>query len=1097
VDTGKNGEVMLRLFPTAKYDLIIYDLGLTDINGLGVLRYLKRVSSAVKVIVLSSHPSNEQRTEAEKAGAFLYLEKPIDYLTLRKAIEVAFGLPRSEANTEESHAETTPTGPKITDLENFARSEEIDNTLRRARRFALASPLRPPRITPFKLFFGLAEGGRVEVDYVRTPQFLWKELSARGEDVYLRALQQQFPGLVHSGEHQGRVIDTIAAEVELVTSEVIDVFKLAEEFAGRTVRVIPSFPETEEFVSFRHVPPEIGARHLLAALLIRKTFVLQTPSTMWLTVFGFKDSEAAAFQKRFYDFVVKSRPEDDHEAWRRILIEEAEPKTADTQPTVAGFMADDWSGDDLLNITGDVNALASLVAAYSVEPPLSIGLFGDWGSGKSHFMRQMKKRVETLSRQARESGLLQRDLGYYKNIVQIEFNAWHYIEGNLWASLVDHIFANLKLSDKELPQYAEERRNKLIQELGIKEDLKKKVDSQVEACEQELRKVEERKEQAQSDLNNASTQLEDFRQQAKASLETLTVAVKITAEEKELLNRLGIHAGESINGAEVRKNYDELKGRWNRIKAQWLLFRSDKRVGRRYLLSGLTVLFVVGGPLLLKFGTVPRVPTAVLSILGFVTTFIVAAKPAWEQFQKTLKALEKRDQEVERERLKRISELESKVNALGSEVVAAKLKSDTVGKEIEQLRADIDATSSSRILAEFIEDRAAASDYRRHLGLLALIRRDFEKLRSLFEQQRKEEEAGTEATDDRIKINRIVLYIDDLDRCPPERVVQVLQAIHLLLAFPLFVVVVGVDSRWITRSLQQSYEWLRETDELIGNNGDKLPENGITATGGATPHDYLEKIFQIPFWLRSMNEDACVEFLDGLTKDTSLRVQTESASEPPASKAKTIEPVSNNRVVELVNDSGSSVEVVHRENEGEGLKPDKKPDMRPDRKPDLAPRSLTFTDKEIEYMKTLVPLIGRSPRAVKRFLNCYRLIKVGLEPEEFEDFVGEQGESPSYKAAMILLGIVTGAPTASSYVIEELKKWKPENRAAAGIEYITSVLNNDTDLQQQPDAERLYSFLKSHDFGKPSDQLFKELLNFGPRCSRFSFKLSRAEAAKR
>ena len=43
--------------------------------------------------------------------------------------------------------------------------------------------------------------------------------------------------------------------------------------------------------------------------------------------------------------------------------------------------------------------------------------------------------------------------------------------------------------------------------------------------------------------------------------------------------------------------------------------------------------------------------------------------------------------------------------------------------------------------------------------------------------------------------------------------------ISLVLAFPLFVVVVGVDSRWITRSLKQSYEWLQEADEIIANGG--------------------------------------------------------------------------------------------------------------------------------------------------------------------------------------------------------------------------------------------------------------------------------------
>jgi len=45
-------------------------------------------------------------------------------------------------------------------------------------------------------------------------------------------------------------------------------------------------------------------------------------------------------------------------------------------------------------------------------------------------------------------------------------------------------------------------------------------------------------------------------------------------------------------------------------------------------------------------------------------------------------------------------------------------------------------------------------------------------------------------------LQRIVLYVDDLDRCPPTKVVDVLRATHLLLALPLFVVIVAVDPRW-------------------------------------------------------------------------------------------------------------------------------------------------------------------------------------------------------------------------------------------------------------------------------------------------------------
>ncbi|NVZ67503.1 hypothetical protein HX867_35930, partial [Pseudomonas gingeri] len=60
-------------------------------------------------------------------------------------------------------------------------------------------------------------------------------------------------------------------------------------------------------------------------------------------------------------------------------------------------------------------------------------------------------------------------------------------------------------------------------------------------------------------------------------------------------------------------------------------------------------------------------------------------------------------------------------------------------------------------------------------------------------------------TADEISFKRIVIYIDDLDRCPPEKVVDVLQAVHLLLTFPIFVVMVAVDVRWVSNALLKHY----------------------------------------------------------------------------------------------------------------------------------------------------------------------------------------------------------------------------------------------------------------------------------------------------
>jgi predicted KAP-like P-loop ATPase len=102
-----------------------------------------------------------------------------------------------------------------------------------------------------------------------------------------------------------------------------------------------------------------------------------------------------------------------------------------------------------------------------MQPPLSIGLFGEWGSGKSFFMQKMKERVRQIASAARKSQSGQKEFGYYKNIVQVEFNAWHYVEGNLWASLVEHIFSNLRLEgigeeDLDSEQNIADRLEKLL-----------------------------------------------------------------------------------------------------------------------------------------------------------------------------------------------------------------------------------------------------------------------------------------------------------------------------------------------------------------------------------------------------------------------------------------------------------------------------------------------------------------------------------------------------------------------------------------------------------------------------------------------------------
>src|SRR6185436_19018131 len=78
-------------------------------------------------------------------------------------------------------------------------------------------------------------------------------------------------------------------------------------------------------------------------------------------------------------------------------------------------------------------------------------------------------------------------------------------------------------------------------------------------------------------------------------------------------------------------------------------------------------------------------------------------------------------------------------------------------------------------------------------------------------------------------------------RCSSRRVVEMLQAIHLLLSFELFVVVVAVDPKWLLRSLEAYYakQFPRVT-------------SGEDHDWESRPQFYLEKIFQIPYALQPM-----------------------------------------------------------------------------------------------------------------------------------------------------------------------------------------------------------------------------------------------------
>ncbi len=87
-----------------KYQLAILDIGLPDQNGLVLAEYIRN-NTDMRIIMLTAQSSLESKVNAYKAGADIYLVKPIDFSELSASI--CSKLRRLEANQFLPHVRQT------------------------------------------------------------------------------------------------------------------------------------------------------------------------------------------------------------------------------------------------------------------------------------------------------------------------------------------------------------------------------------------------------------------------------------------------------------------------------------------------------------------------------------------------------------------------------------------------------------------------------------------------------------------------------------------------------------------------------------------------------------------------------------------------------------------------------------------------------------------------------------------------------------------------------------------------------------------------------------------------------------------------------
>lgn len=636
---------------------------------------------------------------------------------------------------------------------------------------------------------------------------------------------------------------------------------------------------------------------------------------------------------------------------------------------------------DRLDLRREVEMMTTVMLARKTPLPLAIGLFGNWGSGKSFFMAMMRERATELARLAELGRPEAAD--FCAKVRQIEFNAWHYADDDLWASLAATIFDGLVDSPEE-----EVKRQK-ADELG--------------QAQRRAIAADERVARAEAKLTAAEDKADDLLTVGRSAIPTALAIVARTPDIESRLRSLGIDA--DTDAEQVVAAVDAARSLSEKTQLRWGLIRSELGRGRpksTAIWAGVTLAAVLVFAAMGQLG----VWGWVLSVLiGLTPVLGLAVKGANAVLGAARQARERRERPVDEARAE-LEQAQREQREAGTVLHARQA-------ELERLR------NRGQRLKELVS--SARTEYGSRLSMLSQLRKDFEQLTWLLKPQTdaapdRPNEAnalpseelraaaadlvrvGGEPASEALEVERIVLYIDDLDRCSADVVVQVLRAINLLLAFPLFVVVVAVDGRWLEKSLRARHRDLLEE-----------------------PRDYLEKIIQIPFVLQPLDANTYSALVESLVQPTDgehSSTDSDQNGRPTVSEPPHYEAGSPARGEEALDGPRSK----EGDAPGSGTDPDPTPvlSVGPSEIPMPRPMALQISRPEAEWLARIGTILT-TPRSAKRMVNIYRMVRVHASDRHGSAFRADEGAT-EYRAVILLLAVLMGCSTDAAEVFDRLQE---------------------------------------------------------------------------
>ena len=89
VTTAGNGEDALSKYVPGRFDLVISDLMMPDMDGLTLLKRLAAIDNEVLFFLITGYPTLETAVDAIKNGAYDYVVKPFNLEDLKFKVERA------------------------------------------------------------------------------------------------------------------------------------------------------------------------------------------------------------------------------------------------------------------------------------------------------------------------------------------------------------------------------------------------------------------------------------------------------------------------------------------------------------------------------------------------------------------------------------------------------------------------------------------------------------------------------------------------------------------------------------------------------------------------------------------------------------------------------------------------------------------------------------------------------------------------------------------------------------------------------------------------------------------------------------------------